>query len=521
MKKLLAITIVFLFFVMIIFPTGGIQIQNKHIINSNRGNTLYVGGSGPGNYTKIQDAIDNASDGDTVFVYDDSSPYYETIVIDKQIKLIGEDRHTTIIDGDGDGNVVLIEEGNDGVDISGFTVQGSGIVSPGFRKAGIYISSNFNAIHDNNIINNNDSGIIVFLDSEDTYYNSIYGNTVKNNREGIIIIDSFEYNIFDNNISNNWMGIFCTPSVTPNQAISCSSYTTGKIYRNNFTNNSCGIYEAYWGGEDIYDNNIINNYNGIYLWAMYEYCGGNNIYNNNIIKNDEGIGIKGSIDNHIYQNNIINNKEGINIEGDMTGGSHDNKIYKNNFIGNLNYNARDCCDNQWDNGSTGNYWDDYTGVDNDEDGIGDSPYRLRPYLRGNKDRYPLMEPYYEGFDPDAPNAPNINGPHSGIPGVEYNYTFVATDPNDDEVYYYIIWSDGTFEEWIGPYTSGEIITLNHSWNKKDTYPIVARAKDSYGAEGPWGKLIVTIPRDKSLSYSLLLRFLERYPLLNRLLNIVK
>ena len=78
---------------------------------------------------------------------------------------------------------------------------------------------------------------------------------------------------------------------------------------------------------------------------MYEYCGGNNIYNNNIIKNDEGIGIKGSIDNNIYQNNIISNKEGIDIESDMTGGSHDNKIYKNNFIGNLNYNARDCCDN--------------------------------------------------------------------------------------------------------------------------------------------------------------------------------
>ena len=38
------------------------------------GNTLYVGGLGPNNYTIIQEAIDNASDGDTIFVYDDSSP---------------------------------------------------------------------------------------------------------------------------------------------------------------------------------------------------------------------------------------------------------------------------------------------------------------------------------------------------------------------------------------------------------------------------------------------------------------
>jgi hypothetical protein len=46
-----------------------------------RGKTLYVGGDGDGNYTRIQDAIDNASDEDTVFVYDDSSPYYENVVV--------------------------------------------------------------------------------------------------------------------------------------------------------------------------------------------------------------------------------------------------------------------------------------------------------------------------------------------------------------------------------------------------------------------------------------------------------
>ena len=48
---------------------------------SKNGNILYVGGDGPGNYTKIQNAIDNASSGDTVFVYDDSSPYIEDIKI--------------------------------------------------------------------------------------------------------------------------------------------------------------------------------------------------------------------------------------------------------------------------------------------------------------------------------------------------------------------------------------------------------------------------------------------------------
>jgi parallel beta-helix repeat protein len=66
--------------------------------NSN-GNILYVGGEGPNNYTKIQDAINNAIDGDTVFVYNDSSPYYESIIVDKAINLVGEDKDTTIIAG--------------------------------------------------------------------------------------------------------------------------------------------------------------------------------------------------------------------------------------------------------------------------------------------------------------------------------------------------------------------------------------------------------------------------------------
>ncbi|EMR74892.1 parallel beta-helix repeat (two copies) [Thermoplasmatales archaeon SCGC AB-540-F20] len=71
-----------------------------------RGTTLYVGGTGPNNYTKIQDAINDASDGYTVFVYNDSSPYYESIIIDKSINLVGEDRDSTHIAGGG-GNVAL------------------------------------------------------------------------------------------------------------------------------------------------------------------------------------------------------------------------------------------------------------------------------------------------------------------------------------------------------------------------------------------------------------------------------
>ncbi|UCD13584.1 MAG: hypothetical protein JSW60_08515, partial [Thermoplasmatales archaeon] len=96
-KKGLAIGIILLFLSVSVIPSTGTTVEKSSI--SFDGNTLYVGGDGPGNYTKIQDAIDDASDGDTVFVYDDSSPYQQEsyLNIEKSINLIGEDRDTTVI----------------------------------------------------------------------------------------------------------------------------------------------------------------------------------------------------------------------------------------------------------------------------------------------------------------------------------------------------------------------------------------------------------------------------------------
>jgi len=83
------------------------------------GHILYVGGSNPGNYSKIQDAIDNASQGDIVFVYDDSAPYYENIAINVPIHLIGENRNTTSIEGGNHAVSIFV----DGVTVSGFRIS--------------------------------------------------------------------------------------------------------------------------------------------------------------------------------------------------------------------------------------------------------------------------------------------------------------------------------------------------------------------------------------------------------------
>lgn len=88
----------------------------------NGGSILYVGGSGPGNYTRIQDAIDNATTGDTVYVYDDSSPYFETLTINTTLSLIGENQTTTVINSTGNNYKTMVTINASGVHLSGFTV---------------------------------------------------------------------------------------------------------------------------------------------------------------------------------------------------------------------------------------------------------------------------------------------------------------------------------------------------------------------------------------------------------------
>ena len=122
-----------------------------------------------------------------------------------------------------------------------------------------------------------------------------------------------------------------------------------------------------------------------------------------------------------------------------------------------------------------------------------------------------------GWD-DPPNIPTIEGATKGTKGIEYNYTFSTTDYEGHDVYFYINWGDDTTSGWIGPYSSGQQVTVAHKWHNEGKYLIEAKAKDTYGEESDWGTLEVTMPRSKATSSSLLLRFLERYPLLNRLLQ---
>jgi hypothetical protein len=108
----------------------------------------------------------------------------------------------------------------------------------------------------------------------------------------------------------------------------------------------------------------------------------------------------------------------------------------------------------------------------------------------------LMDVYLIKIEPEGlPSAPTIQGQINGKKRTAYEYTFNAVDPNGDPVYYFIDWGDGTTENWIGSYPSGQTVKVNHTWVKKGTYIITAKAKDTNNHIGPKGTLEVTMPQN--------------------------
>jgi len=176
------------------------------------GNILYVGGGGPDNYTKIQDAIDNSSDGDTVFVFDDSSPYYEELVINKPISLVGENKYTTIIDGNFSNEEDIIYVEGNGACVSNFRIQNCDWYPTGINVRARYTNISNNIIGpeggsislrystgnivDSNIISENSNGIGLYESNENTISNNVF---LSNNNAGISLSSS-DKNIISNNL---------------------------------------------------------------------------------------------------------------------------------------------------------------------------------------------------------------------------------------------------------------------------------------------------------------------------------
>jgi len=212
--------------------------------------TLYVGGSGPGNYTHIQDAIDDASNGDTVFVY--SGLYIGTTYVNKSINLIGEDKNNTIISKGQKDDVITITASN--VFFSGFTIRFSTT-----HFAGCYVQGADYCIIDDNIFENS-YGCGVWVTSD---YNKISNNIFLNNSESGIVVAGYNNEIFNNFVANN--GLYGIEV----------HHSSNLIYHNSFINNEIN-HKNHYGTSQWY-NDTLNEGN---FWSDYE----------GVDENEDGIG---------------------------------------------------------------------------------------------------------------------------------------------------------------------------------------------------------------------------------------
>lgn len=282
----------------------------------------------PDDYLTIQEAINHASYGDTIYVK--AGTYYEHVVVNKTLALVGDDKRS-IIDGGRSGVLVLITGWN--VTISGFTIRNGGDLFSGISL----LSSEAKLI--NNNITNNWRGI----DLENTKRNIVWDNSITNNMNGINGQSLSESLISANSIADNLVGI--------------------------------GLYDS---SRNTIDFNDIRNHQecGISLWGSYQ----NVIVRNNILLNNQvnfssAIIIGYSSDNKFHHNNIINRGRQVSFEPEQF------NIWDDDYPSGGNY---------WSDYSGSDFYSGPLQNRMGSDGIGDTP---RTIANENVDRYPLVHPY--------------------------------------------------------------------------------------------------------------------------------
>ena len=192
MKKYFSINLIYILSIIVILFLSVPNVLNEKVIGDELNISTYiVDSSGEGDFLTIQDGIDFAQIGDTIFVK--NGIFFENIVIDKSINLFGENQNHSIIDGRNAGNVIKIN--SDNVVIRNFTIQNSGIYFP---NSGINLSSNNNLI-ENNVLIDNFYGMTLYYSSN----NFISNNVIENNNNCGIYMISSSYNIILKNILEN------------------------------------------------------------------------------------------------------------------------------------------------------------------------------------------------------------------------------------------------------------------------------------------------------------------------------
>jgi len=301
-------------------------------------NTITV----PDDYPKIQEAINAAKAGDTIFVK--AGTYNEEWVsVNKSVSLVGDNQKSLVYYHTAVGFIVTTNN----VHISGFTIMSS----EAMQGYAISISNSSDCIVENNLIENNCVGISVYGSSSG---NTISGNTLEHNERSIELIDSPGNTISDNNITGALVS-----------GISLDSSSGNIVSGNRISDLEDGM-------------------GALMLWKS-----SNNLISRNLLFGGNPMLMINCSSNILSENFVMDSEYGI-----VVGVSSNNKIYGNYFINvtqlilDTEISAGLPSENSWDNGVEGNYWSNYEGTDADGDGIGDSAQVL---YGNNQDNYPLMD----------------------------------------------------------------------------------------------------------------------------------
>jgi nitrous oxidase accessory protein len=283
-KRIVTILVIILLMfssLVIVFPVEAVKIS---------GNTFYVGGNGPGNYSKIQDAIDNASDGDTIYVY--SGFYQEHLYIHKSIILKGEERNTTVIEAESS-YTDLLYIAWDFVTISNFTIHKTSHYNPyGGLNDGISLHGTNVSIQNINFIG---CGIsyTYWYDMQHPFHNDVVNNYV-NGKPLVYLEDKTDY-IVDypcgQVILVDCRNITISHQYITNLGIGITLYRSHNcsVYQNHIINATYGIVLSISNNNTISENILSFNSVGIRYTAL-----SNNIFMKNTIESND-IGFYDSI----------------------------------------------------------------------------------------------------------------------------------------------------------------------------------------------------------------------------------
>ncbi|MGB9940678.1 right-handed parallel beta-helix repeat-containing protein [Methanosarcina sp.] len=363
--------------------------------------------NGGGNYSSIQEAVDNAQNGDVILV--NPGIYQENVVVDKELTILSNSvssenqlNRAYVIGVIPEGQVFSVNASN--VTVSGFYISGGYSATADPDDIGILLAGVKNcSLSENTLVLNN---IGVGL------YNS-QGNYIGNNSmigpgSGIVLVGSTE-NILSNNLA-------VTDGNSEGIGILLNSSTNNTLVNNTARSDLIGIYLDVSEGNSLLYNIASSNADGIGIGLN---SSNSNFVMNNIAKaNKLGIMLDTSDRNTIADNLV--SKNDIGIFGDMaglntlsnnslylngigmglSGSSSNNTIYKNRFINLIN--AMDKGTNLWNSSSEGNAWNNYTGADADGNGIGDTPYVVNE-TTGSIDYFPTSVDNFSAISSEIEN----------------------------------------------------------------------------------------------------------------------